>query len=308
MEPGSAPGKSCWTGFWRGLPLLVGAALSVYASPLVGSPGGAPAAGYRAEEFTVRTGDTQLAVSLAAPAPGQLATRPMLLLYFSADRMASLPDGRYGAPGRIFLEAGHRVASFDLPAHGDRVDGLGGGIAGLAARISVGQDPFADFVADGRAVIDECIRRGIAEAGRIVVAGVSRGGYCALRLAAADERIAAVAALAPVTDWRVVDEFAVLKDRPGVAALSLEHFAGQLAGRRIYLAIGNHDLRTGSDVCTRFVLTLMEAERRRGAGRSSVRFHLVDDSRGHALAARWREEGAKFLLENQTVMQAPPMP
>lgn len=266
------------------------------------------AVGMPVEEFAVRSGDSSLAVRLAAPVAGALAAQPLLLLYFSTDRTASLPEGRYGAAGRIFLEHGHRVASFDLPAHGERLDGKVGGIAGLAHRVAAGQDPFAEFVHDGRAVIDECIRRGLAEAGRVVVAGVSRGGYFALRLAAADRRIAAVAAFAPVTDWRVVNEFNALKDSPVLAALALENFSGQLAGRRIYLAIGNHDLRTGSDVCTRFVLALMEAERRRGVGRSAVRFHLVDDSRGHALAAKWREEGVMFLLENQTVTQAPPMP
>jgi pimeloyl-ACP methyl ester carboxylesterase len=290
--------------FVRLLPVLLAFA-PVYPLPASGNPS---AADFHVEEFAVRSGPTSLAVRMMSPPANSLAPQPMLLLYFSADRAASLPDGRYGAPGRIFLEAGHRVASIDLPAHGDRVDGLGGGIAGLAARVAAGRDPFDEFVADGRAVIDECLRRGLAEAGRVVVAGVSRGGYFALRLAAADERIAAVAAFAPVTDWRVVTEFHALKESLVLAALALENFAGQLAGRRIYVAIGNHDLRTGSDACTRFVLALMEVERRLGAGRSGLRFHLVDDSPGHALAARWRDEGVKFLLEGEAAAPAPPMP
>ncbi|MCW5547836.1 MAG: prolyl oligopeptidase family serine peptidase [Opitutaceae bacterium] len=285
-----------------------GMAVLAMAISSVAAPANARAAGMSVEEFTVRSGDSSLSVRLVSPAAHTLAAQPLLLLYFSTDRAASLPEGRYGAAGRIFLEQGHRVASFDLPAHGERLDGQGGGIAGLAQRVAAGQDPFSEFVHNGRAVIDECIRRGLAPAGRIVVAGVSRGGYFALRLAAADRRIAAAAAFAPVTDWRVVTEFDALKESPVLAALALENFAEQLAGRRIYLAIGNHDLRTGSDACTRLVLALMEAERRRGAAHSGVRFHLVDDSRGHALAAKWREEGVMFLLENQTVTRAPPMP
>jgi len=248
------------------------------------------------EEFTVHCEGGALVVSVQSPPADRLAAEPLLLLFFSADRMSSLPDGRYGAPGRLFIEQGHRVASFDLPAHGERVDRHGSGISGLAARVAAGEKPFDLFVAEGRAVIDACIRRGLAGEGRVVVAGVSRGGYCALRLAAADTRVAAVAALAPATDWAEVTEFTAWKHDPAVMALALPRFADQLAGRRIYVAIGNHDLRTGTDACTRFVLAVAEAERRQGLNRSGMRYLIVDDSPGHGLAARWREEGMRFLM------------
>jgi len=260
------------------------------------------------EEFAVTRGESTLMVRVQSPAPERLAARPLLLLFLSADRQSSMPDGRYGAPGRIFLEQGHRVVSFDLPAHGERVGRHGSGIVGFAAMLAAGVDPFALLVADGRAVIDACIRRGLAAEDRVVAAGVSRGGYGALRLAAADTRVSAVAALAPATDWRVLTEFAALRDDPAVAALALDNFADQLAGRRIYVAIGNHDLRARTDACIRFVLAVTEAERRGESGRSSVRFHVVDDSRGHALAAKWREEGMRFLLEAAGTAEGGQMP
>ncbi|MGH8018345.1 MAG: alpha/beta hydrolase family protein [Opitutaceae bacterium] len=249
-----------------------------------------------------------LVVRIQSPPEGRLAAKPLLLLYFSTDRQSSLPDGRYGEPGGLFLERGHRVASFDLPAHGERVDRHGSGIEGLCARMVAGGNPFDLFVADGRAVIDECIRRGLAEEGRIVACGVSRGGYCAVRLAAAEPRISAVAALAPVTDWRSLREFSAVKDGPEVSALALSRYAESLAGRRLYVATGNHDLRVGTDACTRFVLAVGEAERRFGVEKSGVRYLLVDDSSGHALAAKWRQEGVLFLLENTTKGDAAPTP
>lgn len=249
------------------------------------------------EEFVISREGVSFTVRVQSPPPGQLAARPLLLVYLSADRQSSMPDGRYGAPGKAFLEKGHRIVSFDLPAHGDRVDRrYGSSIAGLAKMVASGQKPFDTVVADGRAVIDECLRRGLAEKGGIVAAGVSRGGYCALRLAAADERISAVAAFAPATDWREVDEFAAQKDSPEVAALALVNFAPQLAGRRVYIAIGNHDLRVGTDACTRLVLAITEQERQRKVEKSGLRYLVVDDSTGHALAAKWRAEGIEFLL------------
>lgn len=249
-----------------------------------------------------------LAVRVQSPPPDRLAKRPMLLLFLSADRQSSMPDGRYGSPGRLFLEQGHRVVSFDLPAHGERVDKHGSSIAGLAALVAAGEKPFDVLVADGRAVIDECLRRGLAEKGGVVVAGVSRGGYCALRLAAADERISAVAALAPVTDWRAVTEFAAIKDRPETAALTLAHFAPQLAGRRVYVAIGNFDLRVSTDACTRFVLALLKAELAQEVKRSSLRYLVMDDSPGHALATKWRTEGISYLLRTQQELDGGQMP
>ena len=254
------------------------------------------AAAPASEEFSVVGGAGRITVEVQSPPIAQMAGRPLLLLNFSMDRKSSLHGGRYGEPARIFLEAGHRVASFDLPAHGDRVDRHGSGIAGLCARVIAGEDPFADFVTDGRAVIDECIRRGLARDGGIVVCGVSRAGYCAVRLAADDRRVASVAALAPVTDWSKIHEFAAAKDRPAVSALALTRFVDPLAGRRLYVAIGNHDLRVDTDACTRFVLALGEAERRLEITRSRVRYEIVDDSPGHALATKWRQEGVKFLL------------
>jgi hypothetical protein len=128
--------------------------------------------------------------------------------------------------------------------------------------------------------------------------GVSRGGYCALRLAASEPRIAAVAAFALATDWRVVAEFAAVKDHPEVAALALTHHAASLAGRRVYLAIGNHDRRVETNACTAFVLAIGEAEVRNGLAPSRLRYLVVDDSPGHALAAPWRHAGIQFLLHD----------
>ncbi len=260
------------------------------------------------QEFTIVREGAPLAVRVQSPPPDRLAKRPLLLLFLSTDRQSSMPDGRYGSPGRLFLEEGHRVVSFDLPAHGERVDNNGSDIAGLAALVAAGKNPFDVLVADGRAVIDECLRRGLAGKDGVVAAGVSRGGYCALRLAAADERISAVAAFAPVTDWRKLTEFAAIKDRPETAALALTHFALQLAGRRVYVAIGNRDLRVGTDACTRFVLALLEAEQAQEVKKSSLRYLVMDDSPGHALSAKWRTEGISYLLQTSRALDGGQMP
>ena len=247
------------------------------------------------KEFSVEAKGEPLACLLAEP--DELSDRPALLLNFAADRTNSLKAEPYNITPRMFLDAGHCGASFDLPCHGDReVSGQPRGIPGFCAEWRRGVDVFAGFVNEGRAVIDALIARKLAEPGRIFVSGTSRGGYCALRLMAADERIGAAAAFSPVTDWRVLKEFAEVKNTPEMADLALDRFAGSLAGRAVWIAIGNCDARVGTDACLRFAEAVLRTEA--GAGCSSSRFELhVVPERNHQLSENWRRLGGQYLLD-----------
>lgn len=251
--------------------------------------------GFKDEEFTINSGGEKITVLVRTPA--KLAAKPMLLLSFSAGRKDSVPGGKYGDVTEAFIKQGHRIASIDLPAHGDRVDKkYGSGIKGFANYVADGKDPFDIFVLNAKDMITECLKRGLATKGNIVSCGVSRAGYCALRLTAEDSRISGVAAFAPVTDWGVVSEFESIRKSPNVAKISLERFAAKLVDRKVYVAIGNRDDRVGTDACTRFVLALTEALRKKGEPAAGLRYMLVEDSKGHGLGKSWRVEGIRYLL------------
>lgn len=242
-------------------------------------------------ELVVGSGDQQIICSLARPDAQTLLTEPALLLSFSSTRQSALTEHPYDLAAKTFLAAGHYVLSFDLPHHGERIDRHGEGIDGMCRAFLAGDDPFTRFVADGMAAIDTCLRLGIG-AGGICACGVSRAGYCALRLAAADSRITAAAGLAPVTDWRVLSEWATVRHKPEVAALALEHWALDLSGKGISLLIGNQDKRVSTAACLRLGLQLFEV----GSGpTSNIEVHVVD-APGHALPDEWREAGARSLL------------
>jgi dienelactone hydrolase len=226
--------------------------------------------------------------------PPQLARPLALLLTFSSTRQASFYEDPYDIPARRFAAAGYAVASFDLPNHGAQINEFGQGIEGFCAAVCAGADPFVKFIEQGQAVIAACLAQGIGHGG-IVACGVSRAGYCALRLAAADPRIRAVAGLAPVVDWRYLREFAAVRADPVVAALALDHWAAQLAGRALFLTIGNGDSRVSSAACVRFALRLLELEETMGITHSAIQLHVVD-SPGHSLSDHWRAAGADFLL------------
>jgi dienelactone hydrolase len=246
-------------------------------------------------ESTITTPAGNVTYILHTPEAAQRAPQPALLLTFSSTRQASFHETPYDIPARLFAEAGHYVASFDLPNHGEQANAFGQGIAGMCAAFIGRKDPFVQFVAQGSAVIDACLAQGLGTSGGIFACGVSRAGYCALRLAASDRRIRGVAGLAPVTDWRPLTEFAAVRDQPEVAALALDHYANALAQRPVFLAIGNHDARVDTACCVRFALRLFELEREQAAGASAIQLYIVD-ALGHALADEWRAAGTKFLL------------
>jgi len=159
-----------------------------------------------------------------------------------------------------------------------------------------GVDPFALFVQDGRALISELARRGLAEPGRVVASGVSRGGYCALRLLAGDDRIAAAAGLAPVTDWRVLSEFADHAERPAVRDLGLPRFVKAMAGKGVHLAIGRDDARVGTDACRSLYEELVKANAAKGYRDALAQFDLTDDP-GHTMGEAGYQRGSQFLLD-----------
>jgi dienelactone hydrolase len=245
-----------------------------------------------ATEFTVQAGDRSINARLLSPAPDKLAADPLLLLTFAADRRTSLSVEPYSRTAAYFLAQGHRALSFDLPMHGERVGGFGSQIEGMRNAFVAGDDVFAKFVEEGRAVIDECIRRGWAKPGRIAVAGTSRGGYMALRLLAGDDRIAAGAGYAPVTDWTKLREFAADVDRKEVQDLRLLNFVPKMTGRHVYLAIGGQDERVGTESCRQFFDELSKAN----GNASLAEFHQTED-KGHSIGDAWYDLGRETLLK-----------
>jgi dienelactone hydrolase len=221
---------------------------------------------------------------------------------FAADRYTSLKKQPYSMLAEMFLQKGQRVLSFDLPNHGERINEFGSDITGLRNAFISRNDPFEMFVEDAKAVIDLCIDKGLARPGRIVVSGTSRGGYMALRLLAADERICAAAAFAPVTDWRYLNEFAEDRNRQDVIDLSLTNYCDKLVGKPVFLAIGNHDTRVSTPSCCRLYLDLMEQYTLHGIDSTLVDFCCTND-KGHTLGDFWRSLGARFLFSHTIVTE-----
>ena len=121
----------------------------------------------KVEQFTVEASQEKLRCSLAVPEESLRSEDSGLLLNISATAHYALRDPGQNHPTEPFLKAGHYVLSFDLPHHGERVREYGESLAGMGRALLAGDDPFEQFVADGKAALDGCAEKGIGKGGKI---------------------------------------------------------------------------------------------------------------------------------------------
>lgn len=233
---------------------------------------------------------------LRRPGAPRIHAAPQLLITVGADWRTPLLTEPYRRTADGFLDNGHYALSFDIPCHGERIEPYGEAINGFRNAWQAGDDPFERFVRDAMAVIDDCIRLGFAVPGKIAVCGASRGAYLAFRLLVADSRVTRAAGFAPVTDWRYLSEFEAIKDTEAVEALKLHRYIESLAGKPLFFAIGNRDVRVSTLSCCKLYTELTEYNLACGHPESLVEFYCTDDP-GHTMGDHWYERGTKFLLD-----------
>lgn len=222
--------------------------------------------------------------------PGPLA------LVFASDIRDSLND-KFSPLALSLAAAGYVVASMDAPCHGQDQPGMvakakhrlstgramGDGLACWASQIeATPSDYFAPFLQGVSAMLTQLKSDGRVSGTRVVAIGISRGGYLALRAAAADPRITDVVLLAPVTDLSRLTEFSGKAPDPGLYGLDRHHVA--LAGKRIFLQIGSHDGRVGTLESLNFVKGVLKSA---GANKVDLTL-LVTPLDGHHTAEHER--------------------
>ena len=101
-----------------------------------------------------------------------------------------------------------------------------------------------------------------------------------MHFAAHDARVRAAAGFAPVTDLAALSEFCEKQEHPLVRKLSLKNQAEKLAGRPVWIIIGDVDERVGThhalDVASR--LSALAREKKVA---SNVELHVISEPRGH---------------------------
>lgn len=216
--------------------------------------------------------------------------------------LGSTIDGTLGSAyfrqaGNALAERGYLCVSIDLPCHGlEQRSGEPEGIAGWRHRAEKGDDFMADLCGRLSKVLDDLIERKWTDPERVAACGTSRGGFSAVHFAAAEPRVRCVAAYAPVTDLAVVNEFRTAADVPLIQKLSLERQSEKLAGRAVWLIIGDRDERVSTDHSIRFARAVT-AESLKLKKPALVDLHVVVEPQGHTtpkgaaeLSAAWIDE------------------
>lgn len=227
--------------------------------------------------------------------PEKPATPAPTLFIFAGTIKDSLDKVYYRQSGNQLAKQGYLCVTVELPCHGQELrSGEPNGIEGWRFRIEKGEDPIAEMTARFTKVLDELIETKLTDPEKIAACGTSRGGYAAAHFAAADPRVKAVAAFAPLTDLLVLEEFKLLEKRELADRLALRHLADKLAGRAVWLIIGDQDDRVSTDESIVFCRAVTAASLKQNKP-ALVDLHVVSEPQGHTTPAGAAELAAPWI-------------
>ena len=221
--------------------------------------------------------------------------KPAPVLFVLANTIEGTLSSKYFRQcGNEMAANGYLLVSIDIPCHGKQnAGGKLSGLGGWAERAKTGDDFVAESNQRLSAVLDHLIKAGVADIDRVAVCGTSRGGFLAVHFAAHDARVKSVAAFAPVTDLTKVTEFAAVVDNPLIKKLSMENLADKLAGRAVWIVIGDQDGRVSTQSAIDVAQAITAASIAKKVD-SKVDLHVIAEPGGHRtppgsadLAAGW---------------------
>jgi dienelactone hydrolase len=208
---------------------------------------------------------------------------------------SSLQSKEFNDIGNRLAEKGFLCVALDAPCHGKDVKaGEPDGLRGWRARLEKGVDLVPGFAAQCSAVLDHLVRERYTDPARVAVCGTSRGGFLALHWAAAEPRVQCAVAFAPVTNLLALREFNGMDRHAATQALNLERHADKLAGRPVWVCIGNHDERVSTDDVIRFTRRVVAASVA-AQKKPLVEIHVMP-SPGHTIHPTAHAEAAAWAL------------
>jgi dienelactone hydrolase len=217
-----------------------------------------------------------------------------ILFVLSGSVEDALNSAYFRQAGEFLVKEDWVLGSVDLPCHGQETrQKESTGLTGWRERVDNGEDLIADVTGRLKKVLDYLITEKIADPERIGALGTSRGGFVALHFAAVETRVKCVAGFAPVTDLAILSEFRGAEQKQLVQRLALEQHVDALAGRPLWLVIGDRDVRVSSDSAIRFArrVTAVSLEKKLPA---LVDLHVISEPKGHTVPAGWPEQAANW--------------
>ena len=245
-------------------------------------------------ERTVQTYKTESGVQFGSW--GELPGEPVATLFVLASTIEeTLGSDYFRQSGNELSKQGYLLISIDLPCHGKQHrSGEPKGLAGWPYRCLHGENFVDETNKRLSAILDYLIKQGHTDPQKIAICGTSRGGYLALQFAAYDSRVKAVAAFAPVTDLAALREFQGIEKNAIVQSLALSNQAENLAGRPVWIVIGDRDKRVGTDHAISLARRITNASLAKKMD-SKVEFHVIAEPLGHTVPKGSAGQAAKWI-------------
>ena len=197
----------------------------------------------------------------------------------------TLNSAYYRHCGNQLTNRGFICVSINLPCHGDqRIDGEPEGLSGWSHRAARDSDFVAEFNNRLSKVLDYLVNQGLSDPKKIAACGTSRGGFLAIHAAIHDPRVKCVAAFAPVTDLSTLIEFKLTNKCQLVKKYNLINRASDLAGRKVWIIIGDQDKRVNTDNAVQLAREISKESRKNDLP-SKVALHVLPEPRGHMIPA-----------------------
>jgi dienelactone hydrolase len=230
---------------------------------------------------------------------GKKPAKPAPTLFvFAAGLEDMAKESIYTDVGRILAKRGFLYVGLDAPSHGSDVrPDEPAGLRGWRWRLENGDALVPPFAKRASEVLDYLVKEGYADADRIAACGTSRGGFLAYHFAAAEARVKAVAGFSPVTNLLALSEFAGLEKHEATRALNLNHQADKLAGRGVWVSIGNNDERVNTDDAIAFArkVTAAAVVKQKGRAQPIPVELIVGAAAGHTIVLRAHEQAADWI-------------
>lgn len=224
-------------------------------------------------------------------------------IYFALSGKDSLELDPFNQPAAFLQGFPIRVFSFTLPGHGpDKKNSAA--IGEWAKDFSNGENPIYDFIQKAKKNIELLDQLNLIDCEKLAVGGLSRGGFIAAHLAAAEPRIQTLLGFAPMIALELSEEFQKYPIGENVLQQSLENLIPKLIGRSLRFYIGNRDILVHTDACYKFIRHLTEASHVSGIRSPEVELIITPSigAKGHGTAPHIFLQGVNWLKEKLRII------
>jgi len=217
------------------------------------------------------------------------------LFYFALSGQESLTLSPFNQPVDTWEEAGLRIFSVNLPGHGTRLNPLEAMQAWVRG---LKEDSYyiENFISQCSQIIRYLIEQHLLPS-QIGAAGLSRGGFAATLLAAAEPAVSTLLGFAPLTDLSRLSEYQENAISP-LPSHQLSALAEALTEKEIAYFIGNHDTRVSTESCFYCIKAFTEAAYAKGNRSPQVALQIFPSvgHKGHGTPPEIFAEGAQWMV------------